>query len=77
MENFLEAIKTNMLNRAILQEHRTLKLRDRCISQNKNPKDITLFMLYVGELIGMTYMLEDVGMKEETKQFDWILSYVI
>ena len=72
----IESLKETLLNRAVLQAERTLKSRDFSISRDKNPKDSRLFNLYIGQLMGMVYMLREIEM-EEAERFDWVWDYGI
>ena len=65
-------LKEKLLDCALLQECKVLKNRDSWIAKGKNPKDSKLFNYYVGGLMGMITMLEEVGMEKDAKQFDWI-----
>lgn len=73
----IEQLKECLLSRAIIQENRAFGQRNVCLQQNKNLRENRLFNLYVGQLWGMIYMLEEIGMKEEMKQFEWVYEYGI
>jgi hypothetical protein len=76
-QNTIESLKEILLNRAILQESKTLKLRDYLINKDKKPTDSRLFNLYVGELMGMILLFNEIGMNEESIKFDWVWGYGI
>ena len=73
----IEQLKETLLNRAILQENKTLKCRDFLIDKGKNPKENRLFNLYIGELMGMLHLFDEIGMNEKSTRFDWVWDYGI
>ena len=64
-------------NKAIELENNLSGLMATLERQNKRYSDSRLFNLYLGKCFGMCELLNELGMKKEVENLEWIYKYGI